>query len=193
MQAHLDTEKYLALLANEDSSFSYTSIREGLYSESFPIYTAFFNIKSTSTSEILIPHDGQAPGLAWAKLDELGEASALLLARFYAAPDHFSDKNRVLLLSGPREWSLNETVQALSRIVEREVSIRQVSVDEYAAQPSVESGLTINGNKMAKQWATAYDAIRKGETKVVSSLLRDILGREPEDFETTIRAIATQR
>ncbi|KAJ3808235.1 hypothetical protein EV368DRAFT_42249 [Lentinula lateritia] len=193
MQAHLDTEKHLALLASGDSSFSYTSIREGLYSESFPIYTAFFNIKSASTSEILIPHDGKAPGLAWAKLDELGEASALLLARFYAAPDHFSDKNRVLLLSGPREWSLDETVQALSRIVEREVSIRQVSLDEYAAQPSVESGLTINGNKMAKQWATAYDAIRKGETKAVSSLLRDILGREPEDFETTIRAIATER
>ncbi|KAJ3782132.1 NmrA-like family protein [Lentinula aff. detonsa] len=188
MQAHLDTERYLAQLASKDPSFSYTSVREGLYSESFPMYTAFFNLKNP-TNEILLPHNGHAPGLAWVKIDELGEASALLLAKFYAAPDRFADKNRVLLLSGPREWSLNETVQALSRVVGREVLIRQVSVDEYAAQKHVGSGLTINGNNLAKEWATVYDAIRSGETSIVTPLLKDLLGREPEDFEATIRGM----
>ncbi|KAJ4466056.1 hypothetical protein J3R30DRAFT_1350332 [Lentinula aciculospora] len=189
MQAHLDTEKYLQELASKDPSFSYTSIREGLYSESFPMYTAFFNLKFP-TSEILIPHDGHAPGLAWAKLDELGEASALLLARFYAAPGRFSEKNQVLLLSGVREWSLEETARALGQVVGKEVLIRQISVDEYVAQPNVESSLTRDGKKMAKEWASVYDAIRNGEASVVTPLLRDILGREPEDFETTIRAMA---
>ncbi|KAJ3774852.1 hypothetical protein FB446DRAFT_830317 [Lentinula raphanica] len=188
MQAHLDTERYLAKLAGEDSSFSYTSIREGSYSESFAMYTAFFSLKQP-TSEVLLPHDGSGPGMAWAKIDELGEASASLLAKFYAAPDDFPYRNQILLLSGPREWSLNETVQALGRVAGKEVSIRQVSVDEYASQELVESRLTIGVNKCAKEWATVYDAIRNGETSIVTPLLKELLGREPEDFETTIRAM----
>ncbi|KAJ3826582.1 hypothetical protein F5880DRAFT_72820 [Lentinula raphanica] len=188
MQAHLDTERYLAKLASEDSSFSYTSIREGLYSESFHMYTAFFSLKQP-TSEVLLPHDGSGPGLAWAKIDELGEASASLLVKFYAAPGDFPYRNQILLLSGPREWSLNETVQAFGRVAGKEVSIRQVSLDEYASQELVESRLTIGVNKWAKKWATVYDAIRNGETSIVTPLLKELLGREPEDFETTIRAM----
>ncbi|TQS33051.1 hypothetical protein Golomagni_06617, partial [Golovinomyces magnicellulatus] len=57
MGAHLDTEAYLDAVAKKDASFSWTAIREGLYSESYPIYTAFFDVKAP-TSEILIPHDG---------------------------------------------------------------------------------------------------------------------------------------
>ncbi|KAF9063680.1 hypothetical protein BDP27DRAFT_1384873 [Rhodocollybia butyracea] len=177
MQAHLDTEIYLAELASK-----------GLYSEGFPIYTAFFNIKNPS-NEIRIPHNGTGPGIAWAKIDELGEASALLLAQFYASPAEFQHKNQKLVLSGPREWSLEETAQALSRVVGKEVSIREVSVEEYIAQPVVESALSINGKKMAREWATAFDAIRHGATAVVTPFLKDILGREPEDFETTIRGM----
>lgn len=56
MQAHLDSEKYLASLAKADTDFTYTSIREGLYTESFPIYTAFFNPKSAPDgAEVTIP------------------------------------------------------------------------------------------------------------------------------------------
>jgi len=189
MQAHLDTERYLAELASKGPGpFSYTSIREGLYSEGFPIYTAFFNIKNPS-NEIRIPHNGTGPGIAWAKIDELGEASALLLAQFYVSPGEFQHKNQILVLSGPREWSLEETVQALSRVVGKKVSICEVSVEEYIAQPVVESALSINGKKMAREWATAFDAIRHGATAVVTPFLKDILGREPEDFETTIRGM----
>jgi uncharacterized protein YbjT (DUF2867 family) len=188
MQAHLDTEKYLAELASQDSSFSYTSIREGLYSESFPIYTAFFDLRNPS-SEICIPHNGDAPGIAWAKISELGEASARLLVRFYQAPGEFNYRNQFLLLSGPRQWSLKETAQALGRVVGKEVSIREVSVEEYIAQPRVEARLTVKGNKMGKEWATAFDAVRDGEASIVTPLLQEILGRKPEEFEGTIRAI----
>ncbi|KAE9401471.1 NAD(P)-binding protein [Gymnopus androsaceus JB14] len=188
MQAHLDTEKYLAELASQDPSFSYTSIREGLYSESFPMYTAFFDLQNPP-AEICIPHNGSAPGIAWAKLDELGEASAALLARFSQAPNEFPYRNQLLLLSGARQWSLEETVQALSRVVGKEVSIREVSVDEYIAQPHVEARLTVKGNKMGREWATVFDALRDGEACVVTPLLEEILGRKPEEFEVTIRAI----
>ena len=38
MQAHLDTEKYL-----KESGVTYTIIREGIYSESWPLYLGFFD------------------------------------------------------------------------------------------------------------------------------------------------------
>lgn len=190
MQAHLDTERYLAKISSEDPSFSYTCIREGLYSESFPIYTASFNLTNPS-SEVCIPHDGQAPGIAWAKIDELGEASASILSSFYSKPSEFGYKNRIVVLSGPREWSLAETVQALGRAIGKEVKIREVSVEEYIAQPQVELRLTIKGTNMGKEWATAFEAIRNGEAGVVTPDLKEILGREPEDFETTIRKMVS--
>ncbi|KAF5367857.1 hypothetical protein D9757_013695 [Collybiopsis confluens] len=187
MQAHLDTERYLAKISDEDASFSYTCIREGLYSESFPIYTAFFSLKHP-LDEIRIPHNGQAPGIAWAKIDELGEASAaILLSSFHATHDEVRDKNRTILLSGPREWSLTETVQLLGRVIGKEVKIREVTVEEYVAQPHVSEAHTIKGKKMGKEWATAFEAIRDGEASIVTLSLKEILGREPEDFETTVR------
>jgi hypothetical protein len=108
MQAHLDTERHLAKLASESASgsFTYTAIREGLYAESTPIYTAFFDPRDLSTlhdGEVCIPHDGSGPGVAWVKRDELGEASARLIARFVEeGREGFEYVNRTVLLSGPR-------------------------------------------------------------------------------------------
>ncbi|KAK4034303.1 hypothetical protein C8A01DRAFT_49284 [Parachaetomium inaequale] len=198
MQAHLDTERHLARLAAAPaSSFTYTSIREGLYAESTPIYTAFFDPRSVAESssnngEILIPHDGSGPGVAWVKRDELGEASGRLIASYYH--DHskggkeqggFQFVNRTVLLTGPRVWSLAETVAVLGEIAGREVRIRAVPVDEYVRLPQVLA--KFGSEEMARMWATAWDAIRAGETAVVAPELAAILGREPEAFEVAVR------
>lgn len=190
MQAHLDTEKYLAALAAHDPAFTYTAVRIGLYAESFPIYTAFFDLRDPAAGEIAIPHDGSAPGVAWAKRDELGHAVALLLKAYVADPAGFEYVNKTILLSGPRAWSLGETAEALGRAAGRPVRLRQVSVAEYAAQPQVREGLTYGGGDVAAVWATAFEAIRRGEAAVVSPLLAQILGREPEGFEQTIAGLA---
>jgi uncharacterized protein YbjT (DUF2867 family) len=200
MQAHLDTERHLAQLAAASSgTFTYTSIREGLYAESTPIYTAFFDPRSVAEStnnsgEILIPHDGSGPGVAWVKRDELGEASARLIAGYYH-DDHGKGKdvqvggvrivNRTVLLTGPKVWSLAGTVAVLSEIAGREVRIRAVSVDEYVKLPQVLD--KFGSEEMARTWATAWDAIRAGETAVVAPELRAILGREPEAFEVAVK------
>jgi hypothetical protein len=186
MHAHLDTEEYLASIAAEDPSFTYTAIRVGLYSESFPIYLSFLDTKSPA-DEIKIPHDGSGPGIAWAKRDELGEATARLLALYSASPEKFPYTNRTILLSGPRVWSLNETVDLLGRFLKKPISLREVSVDEYAAQPEVEKNLTYGDLNTVKFWATSYEAIRLGETAVVSPILAQMLGREPEPFEKTVQ------
>ena len=184
MQAHLDTEKHLAKLAAEDASFTYTSIREGLYSESTPIYTAFFDPRSPA-DEIRIPHDGSGPGVAWVKRDELGEASAKLIARFVGDREGFQYVNRKVLLTGSRVWTLAETVEVLGKLAGRgDVRIREVGVDEYVELPQVLR--VFGGEEKARTWATAWEGIRKGETAVVTRDLEEILGRRPEDFETTV-------
>ncbi len=185
MQAHLDTEKHLGHLAETDSSFTYTVIREGLYSESTPIYTAFFNPKDPQgADEILIPHDGTGPGVCWVKRDELGEGSARLIAKYAVNPATFPHRNSTVTLTGNRELSLAETVEALSKIAGKNVRIKQISVDEYVRLPQVLAKFRTEEN--ARTWATAWDAIRAGETAVVTADLEQILGRKPEEFEETV-------
>ncbi|RHZ48378.1 uncharacterized protein CDV56_104855 [Aspergillus thermomutatus] len=189
MGAHLATEKYLAELPGR---FTYTAIREGLYSESFPIYTAWFDLHNP-VEEITIPHNGTGPGVAWAKRDELGEATAKMIYAYAKNPAGFPYLNRVVLLSGAREVSLRETVEILGRVVGKPVRIREIAPEEYAALPQVGDKHTYHGVNLAREWATAWEAIRAGETAVVSPVLAEILGREPEDFETTIRGLVGGR
>ena len=184
MQAHLDTERHLKQLADSESSFTYTSVREGLYAESYPIYTAFFDPQQPA-DEILIPHDGSAPGIAWVKRDELGEATAKLIAQYLERQKEFPYLNQKVLLTGPRPWTLGETAKALGDLAGKEVRIRQVSVDEYARLPQVVG--RFGSEEMGHGWATAWDAVRAGETAVVTPTLGEILGRAPEEFEAAIR------
>ena len=70
MQAHLDTEAYL-----RQSGITYTIIREGIYSESFPLYFGYWN--PSRGNEVRVPYgDG---GIAWVCRDDLGEGTAKLM------------------------------------------------------------------------------------------------------------------
>ncbi|KAI9902068.1 hypothetical protein N3K66_003885 [Trichothecium roseum] len=195
MQAHLATEDHLRRISAADPGFTWTSVREGLYSESFPIYTSFWTLDDPS-GEIAIPHDGSGPGVSWVKRDELGEATAALIARHVnsgnaegaaAAPPE-DLKNKIVVLTGPKEWSLSETVRVLASAAGRDVRIREVSVEEWARQRPVRD--YFGNEEQALTWATAWEAIRNGETAHVSPTLASVLGRDPEDYETTIRAMA---
>ncbi|KAG8157108.1 hypothetical protein KVR01_013098 [Diaporthe batatas] len=188
MQAHLDSEAHLARLAGEDPGFTYTSIREGLYSESYPIYTAFLDPRAAADgAEVLIPHDGSGPGVSWVRRDELGEASARLVARYCGVGGQFPQRlvNGKVLLSGPREVSLAETVGILGRAVGKTFRIREVGVDEYVRLPQV---LRVFGSEdKCRSWATAWEGIKDGEAALVTGDLEEILGRKPQGYEETIK------
>lgn len=151
------------------------------------MYTGFFDLKD-SVGEVQIPHDGQGPGIAWAKLDELGEASARLVFDYVDAKETFPHRNQVLLLSGPKVWSLEETMNLLGDVTGREVKIKKVGMDKYAAVKAVREKMYTAG--MAREWATTFEAVERGESAVVSLELEKLLGRKPEGFETTVRAMA---
>ncbi|KAJ6111025.1 hypothetical protein N7486_003260 [Penicillium sp. IBT 16267x] len=185
MQAHLDTEKYLEHLSQTRKDFGYMVVREGLYSESYPLYTAFFD-PHNPVSEIKIPHDGSGPGIAWVKREELGEGTAELLKRFVKDPKSFPYLQKVVLLSGSRVVSLKDTVDILGKVANRLVKIHKVSEDEFAAQPQVHANFVYHGVDHSKVWTTTFEAFRRGEAAYVSPLLGELLGREPEDFETTV-------
>ncbi|KAM7189478.1 hypothetical protein V8F33_010061 [Rhypophila sp. PSN 637] len=192
MQAHLATEAHLRELAKSSpASFTYTSIREGLYAESTPLYTAFFNPKAASSEpsdseiEVKIPHDGKGPGVAWVGREELGEATARLIARYATNPGGFKYVNDTVLLTGTEVWTLEDTVKVLGEIAGRRVKIREVSVGEYAALKPVQD--KFGSEEMATSWATAWEAIRAGETAVVTGTMEEVLGRKPEGFEEAAR------
>ena len=189
MQAHLDTERYLAQLAAERPSFTYTVVRQGLYTESYGLYLSFLDLKNPP-NELKIPHNGEGPGISWVKREELGEGTAHLLAEYNKNPATFSHINDTLLLSGPQELSIGESVKSISRVLGKDVKIQQCSIDEWASQESVNGASKYLAGDMKKHWATAYDALTRGEGAVVTNHLRRLLGREPERFETTIKGMA---
>lgn len=114
MQAHLATESFLKTLALHSPTqkpFTFTAIREGIYTESFPLYTGFFDLQNPS-NEVKIPHDGSGPGIAWAKRDELGEATARIVQAYRYAPiGKYEGLNRSMLLSGPQVVSVADTLK----------------------------------------------------------------------------------
>ncbi|KAK1722389.1 NmrA family protein [Colletotrichum acutatum] len=185
MKAHLLTERYLHACGKEHPGFDYTIVREGLYTESYPLYTSFFD-PARSVNEIKIPHDGAGPGIAWVKREELGEATAELISRYVTEPDSFPYRQQTILFSGTKTLTLSETVDILSEVAKVPVQIKQVSDDEFASQAQVILNFTYRGVDYSKPWASAFEAFRRGEAAAASPLLSELLGREPEDFKTTL-------
>ena len=58
-------------------------------------------------------------------------------------------------------------------------------MEEYINLPQIKE--YFGTEEKATTWATAWEAIRDGETAGVTDTLKELLGREPEDFETTIQ------
>lgn len=189
MQAHLDCERHLASLAQADPGFTYTSVREGLYSESTSLYLGQLNPKTAADgAEVLIPHDGKAPGVSWVKKEELGEATAKLIAWYNGVGGQFPQRlvNGKVLLSGTRDISLVGTVEILGKAVGKSFRIRPISVDEYVKLPQI---LDYLGEEKGRAWAKSWDGVRAGEAALVTKDLEDILGRKPEEFEKTIQEV----
>ena len=199
MQAHLQTEAYLKCIAASTPGLSFTAVREGIYSESFPMYIGFPEVGQSDASALCsgretraqIPHDGFGPGVAWAKIDDLGEATAQLVRKNYENNRDIVQEyeNQVVLLSGPRSYSLNETLAIFSAASKTMISLERVSVDDYTQIPAVQQNLGSHGQSdVPRKRATTFEAIRGGESAVPSDRLQQLLGREPESLETTLGA-----
>ncbi|KAF7958694.1 hypothetical protein EAE96_002228 [Botrytis aclada] len=124
MAAHLDSESHLKELARANSGLSWTSIREGLYTEPYPVYAGIADLKNPP-STIKIPYHGNGFGVSWARQDELGEASARLIASYAKSPSSFEYINKIVTLSGPKSWTWAETAEILSRATGKEIKSKK--------------------------------------------------------------------
>ncbi|TFY67010.1 hypothetical protein EVG20_g4096 [Dentipellis fragilis] len=110
MQAHLHTEKYL-----KESGVTYTIIREGIYSESYPFYLGFFD---KSKTDVYVPGDGR---IAWVSREDLGEGTARIIAGG-------GFENQTVLLTGPasNNLTLHQLSTSISRILARPLALHIV-------------------------------------------------------------------
>lgn len=199
MQAHLDTEAYLkSVCAASDGAMKYTIIREGIYSESYPLYLGFFDPDVLSTErerKVVLPSDG-GPGVAWVTKDELGEGTARMLAggEFPTSSSSSSGSkiqqrsefvDKTVLLSGSRAYTLPETAAIISKCLGWDEN--PLRVDAVGTQGYVDFQFERQKGKFTREffekWATTYPAMEKGETAVVDPLLQELLGRELKGME----------
>ncbi|WP_433927107.1 SDR family oxidoreductase [Sorangium cellulosum] len=164
MRAHLDTEAYL-----RSRGVTCTIIREGVYMESYPVFLGFFG---AGDDEVIVPGDG---GVAWAARDDLGEATARIIAG-----SGYEDET--ILLAGPRAYTLKQTTALISSILGREIRFSVVSQDEFVRRNSATGDV-------ARFWASTYPALEAGEASIVDPLLGAVLGRQPVSFESRLREL----
>ncbi|KAI9727240.1 MAG: hypothetical protein M1828_006859 [Chrysothrix sp. TS-e1954] len=159
--AHYETERML-----RESNILYTSIREGMYADSFPIFLNY----GPTTKTIYLPRDGS---VAYAARSDLGEATANLMLQD-------GHDNEIVLLSGPRTHTLRELAGAVNDATGRSIKVEELPLEQY-----VETMVRLDEAKKPawffEKRATWYKGMSAGDGATVSNTLRELLGREPMD------------
>jgi uncharacterized protein YbjT (DUF2867 family) len=168
MKAHLDTEAYLRA-----SSLRYTILGDGVYAEAWATY-----LGDLSNGEVAIPADGP---ISWVSRADLAEG----IARLLVEGGHAGEKLR---LTGPAALDIAAVTEIASRILGRHVGLRVVGVEEYVAR-EVAAG---KSESFARQWATTYAAMARGEFAAVDPLLEKLLGRPRRTMEELLPPLLRQ-
>ncbi|KAK2779181.1 hypothetical protein FQN53_001504 [Emmonsiellopsis sp. PD_33] len=180
--SHLMTEEKL-----KSAGIPYTSIREGIYADAFPVFAAWY----PDTTTIYLP--GTADGaIAWTSRAELGEANALLMLR---DPSTLHFKDNIALLTGPAAYSFDDLVATLSTATGAQVRLERIPRTQYARTVAAEDARVGHGGKSEgffEVWASLLDAVGQGEAAVVDPLMAEVLGRRPRDGMEVIAQLVSE-
>lgn len=185
MVAHNRTEDFLAEFTakgGDGEGMTYTVIREGLYSESWPLYFGqYFEPGGQERDVVPVCGDGK---ICWTAIDDLGLANALILA-----DDSAKWAGKIVYLSTRKSTAL--TLQELAGMVSdargSKVEVKVVSQQEYERYCIEERG---QDDGTAKWWSKSYVALSDGECEIEDSTLEDLLAkkdRKPRPFQETLR------
>ncbi|BCS20811.1 putative NmrA-like family protein [Aspergillus puulaauensis] len=171
-QVHLITEKLL-----KESGLTYTAIREGVYTEAFPVFINWYPDSTT----VRLPADGE---IAWTRRTELGEATARIMIRG-------GYENQTVLFTSEETITTKELVDILNEATSRQVKFEIVSPEEYVR---VNSANDHGGKPQAffEMVATWWQDIAKGELRTTDGLMRDVLGREPTKPRDAIKQLLAE-
>lgn len=173
MKAHERTEEYL-----QQSDFHWTLIREGLYSESCPLYLGHYDLPNDPRSEVPVAGDSK---ISWTSIPDLGLANAIILA---APTEEWAGKT--FYLSQSRAHSMEEVAAMISKAKGNEVKLKVVSRPEheeyYVKQRMMDA-------PFIEWWSKTYDALRQNECEIHDPTLEKLLatkGRKPQSMQETV-------
>ncbi|TVY14106.1 Quinone oxidoreductase 2 [Lachnellula arida] len=166
MRAHLRTEGYLRGLEGR-GRVRVTVIREGLYSESWPLYLGYFYLagKGEERDEIVVAGDGR---VCWTAIKDLGLGTALVLVDGSARWE-----GKTFYLSGAPEMarSLGEMAGLVGKARGREARVKVVGREEY-----VEYYVGRGRERSAVEWwSSSYQALEEGECEIRDGTLGELL------------------
>ncbi|KAL7624281.1 hypothetical protein AAE478_005841 [Parahypoxylon ruwenzoriense] len=179
MRAHLRTERYLARL---EGKIDVTVAREGLYSESWPLYLGYFDPKADDRSVVRPAGDGR---ICWTAIRDLGIANALLLT---APPGEYSGRTVYLATRPGRARCLREVAELVGREKGRgrKVEVEIVGAREHERYYVEERGMD---RRAVRWWASTYRALEEGECLVDDPTLERLLeglGVKVTEFEEVV-------
>jgi uncharacterized protein YbjT (DUF2867 family) len=161
----LSSYQYVLLISSR-SGLTYTSIREGVYADAFPVFMNWY----PDTKELFLPADGP---VAWASRAELGEATAKLMLK-----EGF--ENQIVLLTGPKTYTFADIVDTIRKITGKELILHRVSAEEYVTK----NAAIDEGKKPAQffeAWRSLLEGVAEGEVVDVDPLMGELLGRQQKD------------
>ncbi|RLL98060.1 hypothetical protein CFD26_102735 [Aspergillus turcosus] len=171
-QAHLATERML-----QESGLTFTCIREGIYTEGFPLFLNWY----PETTNITLPADGE---IAFTSRLELAECTARLML-------HGGFENMTILLTAGETITAKELVHVINETTGRHVELQYVSPEEFVR----ESELHDKGGKSRvffEVLASLWKAAACGELCTTSGLMREILGRDPMTPRDAVRQLLVE-
>ncbi|RPB16392.1 NAD(P)-binding protein [Morchella conica CCBAS932] len=169
---HLETEKLL-----KESGLSYTIIREGVYTEAFPLFLSW----TPESKSVILPYDGP---IAFASRTELAEGTARLLLS-----DDEKYVNSTVVLTGPEALTLTQVAEVIRGELGNELVVEKVGLEEYV------KGLVERGERpeaFARSWATTLKAFEDGEAGDVHGTLEELLGRQPRGAREVVRGLVKE-
>jgi hypothetical protein len=156
------------------SGVTFTSIREGVYTEAFPIFLGWY----PSTSTVYLPSDGP---VAFTLRSELGEATARLMTQG-------GHEKEIVLLTAQETITFTQIVDVINETTGRQVQVKIVPPQEFVRLTAADD----EGGKPAvffEKLVSWYEAISQGETSTIDPLMADVLGRQPVPPREAIRAL----
>lgn len=171
-QSHLMTEEMM-----KQAGINFTSIREGLYTDAFPVFMGWY----PSTSTVYLPSDGP---IAFTLRSELGEANARLMIQG-------GHDREIVLLTAQETITFSEIVDLINETTGRNVQLKLVSPEEFVRLKAAddEGGKPEGFFQALLSW---YESISKSETCTIDPLMAEVLDRQPVPPREAIRAFLTE-
>ncbi|BCS01951.1 putative NmrA-like family protein [Aspergillus luchuensis] len=169
-QAHYMTEDML-----KESGVNYTSIREGIYTEAFPL---FINWYPQSTTLYLPSSSGK---IAFTLRSELAEATAKLMLKG-------GHDREIVLLTASEPVSVQDIVDVINETTDREVKIEVVDPETYV-RLNAENDFGGKAEGFFRQLVGWFESIENGEAGFTDGLMGEVLEREPVTPREAVRGL----